>query len=426
MKRLCIGLGILLLFVVVFGVYWLRHSDISKETPPPTPVASPMVAVTPLSADVSLLAADAQSPWVVIASTTSASDGSTVKTSSDGRAIVAREATIISSLDNNTELTLNFGPDKKQSHFTLIAGKIWSKVARALEQDEVFEIYTPTMVAAVRGTSFGVSLDPKRSLIVSEGTVWISRRDAQTGEIVASSTIAVSAGYAVEDDGTHFIVRPISADDRNDWYLENNPEPGTPTPKNSLDQFIKDATTAPIIETSPITNSPPVITQSPTISSVSPRQFDPRTVSIVRITGGNLAAVTSVLLNKKSTEFAVTNVGVIVINTTEFIDGDGSYDLEVASPAGTALLKSAFTVQSTVSSLSITRTLFAIDQTQATYIDIQGTGLDRVDAVLVAGEPMSFGVLSSSELKVPYPRSDTAVSVEVHAGTQQATSKVAP
>jgi FecR protein len=428
MKRISIIIGLVVLSALMMWAYFSHQKSngtpapttVNLETPPTT------IAVTPLAADVSLLGA-AQGVWNVIASTSNVSDGSKVKTSPDGRAIIAREATIISSLDNNTEVTLNFSSDKKQSHLALTLGRIWSKVGRALEQDEQFEVYTPTMVAAVRGTSFGVSLDPKRSLIVTEGTVWITRRNPQTGEQLASSTIAVPAGNKVEDDGVHFLVRPFTVADKDDWYKQNNPEPGAPPPKNSIEQFIQThpVTTPPLspgaIPATVVSPAP-----APVISSVSPRQFDTTSVTVVRVSGTNLDSVTKVLLNKKPVEFSITNVGVVVISTTEFRDGLGTYDVSLTSPTGTATLNGAFTLRGVTPVIAISRSTFAYDETQTGYIYVYGTNLDSADTVLIAGQSAKFEVVSSSELRVSYARLSASVSVEVRAGTQSVKGTVSP
>ena len=427
MKRISIILGVVVLLALMMWAYFsLQKSNgmpapatVSLQTPPVT------VAVTPLAADVSLLS-DSQGEWNLIASTSNASDGTKVKTSADGRAIIAREATIISSLDNNTEVTLNFSPNKKQSHLALALGKIWSKVGRALEKDEQFEVYTPTMVAAVRGTSFGVSLDPKRSLIVSEGTVWITRRNPQTGEQLASSTIAVPAGNVVEDDGVHFLVRPITATDKDDWYKQNNPDSGSPPPKNSIEQFIQTHPVVPGTTPTSIVSQTPAGVSAPVISSVSPKQFDSTSVSVVRISGKNLDSVTRVLLNNKPVDFSLTSIGVVVINTTEFRDGLGTYDLSLTSPGGTATLNGAFTLQAAPPVIAISRITFAYDAIQTGYIYVYGANLDIADTVLVEGRSNKFEIISSTELRVAYAQLAAAASVEVRAGTQQVRGTVNP
>lgn len=433
MKRIYIAVGVLAILSVVAGVYVAYLESPSVDEPITADSGPVTVSVTPLSAEVSLGSVLRPEAWSMIASTSNAVDGTKVKTSAAGRAIVAREADIISSLDNNTEITINLSPDKKQSQFAIVTGKIWSKVARALEQDEVFDVYTPTMVAAVRGTSFGVSLDPKRSLLVTEGIVWVTRRNPQTGERIASSTIAVEAGNTVEDNGVDFLVRKTTAEDKDDWYRQNNPEPGTPPPQNSIEYFIENNPQAippaptPTSSPTPIPNTPTeAAVKIPSISSVSPRRFDPEQVDTVRISGESLKLVTQVLLNKKPVEFNVTSVGVLVINTDEFRDGDDTYDLAVTAPSGTATLNNAFVVETETAALEITRTSFSYDQTQASYIYVSGPGMGSVDSVLIANEPVQFQIVSATELRVAYPYLETTVSVEVRAEGQSASGTVGP
>ena len=77
----------------------------------------------------------------------------TIQTNETGRALIKAGPQILTSVAENTSLVFREGDDG--SSVEVFAGKVWSRLERALEQDEVYEVYTPTMVAAVRGTSFG-------------------------------------------------------------------------------------------------------------------------------------------------------------------------------------------------------------------------------------------------------------------------------
>ena len=414
----------LVLAALAGWIYFANQTDQSTQDVTLEETVSKTAAVMPLSAEVSVGVFDT---WNVIATTSTVEDGAEVKTSADGRAIVSVETSIISSLDNNSEMTIHLSSDKEQSQLAITAGAVWSKVARALEQDEVFEVYTPTMVAAVRGTSFGVSLNPKRSLVVTEGIVWVTRRNPTTAERIATSTIEVTAGNTVEDDGVHFIVRPSTPADRDTWYYLNNPKPEDTDAVSILDTFVPPVVTTPAPVTIPSSPTPaPVAASGPTISSVSPQRFDPKTIDKIRVSGEHLREVTEVRLNNKPVEFIVTSVGVVVIDTSEFREGYKAYDLAITSPSGTATKRNAFILEEEEINLEITNTSFTYDQSQASYIYIRGPGMRGVDTVLIDNQSTQFEITSDTELRVAYPFLETTKSVEVRADGQSARGTVSP
>lgn len=416
----------LILAAIAGWIYFASQTDQPAPDVTLKETVSKTAAVMPLSADVSLGISET---WNVIATTTTVEDGAKVRTSTDGRAIVSVETDIISSLDNNSEMTIHLSSDKKQSQLAITAGAVWSKVARALEQDEVFEVYTPTMVAAVRGTSFGVSMNPKRSLVVTEGTVWVTRRNPTTAERISTSTIEVMAGNTVEDDGVHFTVRPTRPADKDTWYYLNNPKPEDTTAVSILDTFVPPvvATPAPAQGSVPASPAPtPAAASGPTISSVSPQRFDPKTIDKVRVSGEHLSEVTEVRLNNKPVEFVVTSVGVVVIDTSEFREGYKAYDLVVTSPSGTATERNAFVLEEEQINLEITSTSFTYDQSQTSYIYVRGPGMGGVDIVLIDNQSTKFEITSDTELRVAYPFLETTKSVEVRADGQSARGTVSP
>ena len=154
---------------------------------------SSTVLLQPLAAEVFLFD-HSLSDWSAITAETPLQDGAQIKTSATGRALVTRDTELVTSINSNSEMTLSLSEDQKSNILKLIAGETWTKITRALEQDEIYEVHTPTMVAAVRGTSFGVSTEPASQIIVTEGTVWASLIDPETGEVDESTTVVVPAG----------------------------------------------------------------------------------------------------------------------------------------------------------------------------------------------------------------------------------------
>lgn len=426
MKYLYVGLGVLtILGALVWLFYDSNQAQISEETAREEIMVA-TVAVIPLAADVSIGSILKQGQFDVIATTSSVASGSTVKTSADGRAVIAHEASIVSSLDNNSEVVINLSSDKKQSRVAVVAGRMWSKVARAVEQDEVFEVYTPTMVAAVRGTSFGVSLDARRSLIVAEGTVWVTRRNKDTGEQISSSTVLVTAGNTVEDDGVSFFVRPTSPEDKDDWYQENNSTDNIINSPETIKQFLPPA--ASPTSSNPATPAPNTAPTAvaPTISSVSPERFDPSLVDKVRIYGKNFTNLEKVLLNSNPVEFLINSSGLLIVNTSEFRDGDDTYDLTVTSLAGSDTVKQAFEVLSEGIDLAITRAVYSYDQNQNSLVLVSGPGMGEADTVLINNQSVQFEIINAQELQVTYPFSDSTLSVEVRVQDQTAKGTVSP
>ncbi len=140
-------------------------------------------------------------------------DGDVVGTDATGRALIKSSEQLISSIAENT--TLTFTDTEKTSALDVTAGKVWSRIERALEQDEVYEVYTPTMVAAVRGTSFGTYVsDEEEKFVVGEGVVEVRIRGEESG-------ISVAAGAVAEMVEGSILVRPITEAEKDVWYAEH-------------------------------------------------------------------------------------------------------------------------------------------------------------------------------------------------------------
>jgi hypothetical protein len=101
-------------------------------------------------------------------------EGDEVRTGRGGVAELALDGDAVLQLKPRSDFTLS-KTDKSSSFVTLALGTVLAKLHR-LASNRAFEVRTPTAVAAVRGTEFGVSVE--RSLtrvgVFSEGLVEIS------------------------------------------------------------------------------------------------------------------------------------------------------------------------------------------------------------------------------------------------------------
>jgi hypothetical protein len=95
-------------------------------------------------------------------------------------------------------------------------GKIWVRVREALTGKSKFEVETPTVVAAVRGTVFSVAVaeDGTSQVEVLEGEVAVARRDGPGTILTGGSHSHFSPGQqAVE-------TRPLAGDEMEAWMRQ--------------------------------------------------------------------------------------------------------------------------------------------------------------------------------------------------------------
>lgn len=366
------------------------------------------VTVSALSPDVSVnLTPDVEASWEVFSDEIKATDGTGVRTSVDGRALITHESAIITSLNNNSEIILSLNKNNKETRLDVLAGQTWSKVSRALEQDEVYEVYTPTMVAAVRGTSFGVNLSERESLIVSEGIVAVSLRNYETDEIIPGTEVLVHAGEVVEVIGGDLKVRNATGSDYDDWYREHAvvfTEAQEVVPVN----YVALPTTPSVVPTSPANDtgivSPepePAILTKLKINDVSPSEFYLEDEDWVLIEGEGLEHTEIVLFDGTVVEFRVTNDISLAVRTSE-INGSGTYDVEVYDGTESVEIKNAFEVLEPKPEPYVLRVDRAISSGPSDLgVFVFGVGFTEVTAVSVNGDPTDFEILSDTKLELP-------------------------
>ncbi len=414
MKKVVIG-GAVIIILLTLGLIFIEptpKNDTLDDNAISTESGS-AVMLQPLSADVSVSAEE--SDWQVIETPQEVVNGNKVKTSAVGRAILTQDADILTSLNSNSELVVELGQDNNTTILKLAAGQTWTKINRALEQDEVYEVHTPTLVAAVRGTSFGVLTEPASQIIVTEGTVWVSLIDPETGEIDESSTIAVPAGKIALYVNGKIEVRDITDKDKGDWYYEHNPETGDNT---------EDSVEAEVNLVDPIPNqsgtqneNPPVVpiennstntikpeepvAQKVTVTSVSPKVLDQgQTGTRLTLRGDFLSVIEKVVIDKREVEFLVTSTGAMTIEGAELPTDTDSYDITLYYDGEKLFLAEAFSVINNTVSLKIDSVMAGVTDSPEDFIELKGSGFLAVKTVLVDGQTNEFVSINNGLMHV--------------------------
>ena len=447
-------LGGVLVVIAAVGYFW---KDIAIVSEPITSTSS--ATLTALSKDVYLkrFAGDVETETVSIATPVANKDQ--IKTSAEGRAILTQGNDILTSLDNNTSLTVAIGEQGKKTRSELVAGQTWSKVERSLEQDEVYEVYTPTMVAAVRGTSFGVSTDPTKALVVSEGTVVAQGRD-EFGT-VSSSTVIVEAGNTLEIIEGILTIRETTDTDRDEWYFEHNDKdeeepavaiPAPPAPiieeqpeiiactadaKQCPDgSFVSrvgpncEFAACPVVDEIECTDEALTCPDGSTVGRIGPNcefaacplieepELDPLSITDIDpiqffypdenrivIRGTGLDRVDTILFDDMSVAFEMSSQGVLGVRVSELDEDSEIYD--VTLKAGEESITRTDAVEVLEPEEIIEESLLRIDEITSgledsmEFVIVRGPGMDLVETVLVNGDDvLEFGLFSDTELHI--------------------------
>lgn len=325
----------LVLIVLLTLAYFLMPKDKGEENQEIIIEEVP-ATLTSLSPDVSLLESEQGESWNVISDKTDIFNGSRIKTSVEGRAIISKDADIITSIDSNSVVTYS-NPDSEGSKFYLESGKVWSHVNRKLEQDEVYEVYTPTMVAAVRGTSFGVKVDENDDqILVTEGIVTVSQTDPETGEPIDGTETEVNENQKVSVKDGNLSVNEITEDDKDDWFNSENPDyrspdsnsegnedtqvtpPTTDTKEQPQQEEViqEEVKQEPEPETEPTTTKE-TSTTTVTVTSVSPSIIEYQSDITLEIRGSGFKQFEFMGLNEQIVDIEIVNDSLIYVHPSE-------------------------------------------------------------------------------------------------------------
>jgi len=124
-------------------------------------------------------------------------------------------------IDQNTRFRvtrsiINKSTSEEEARLRVDFGKIWLRLRQALTGKSKFEVETPTVVAAVRGTVFSVAVaeDGTSDIEVLEGEVAVTGRDGAATTLTGGSRTAIAPGQQAAE------TQPLSAEELEEWQRQ--------------------------------------------------------------------------------------------------------------------------------------------------------------------------------------------------------------
>ena len=130
--------------------------------------------------------------------------GTTVVSDASGKAIIHLQDGSSLRLDINSKITLaeaEFDPKTEtlKVKVSLLAGRVWSKVAALVTPESSWEVKTAGAVATVRGTAFSVEyVNGKSRVLGSQNTIIVNPIDPKTGGVLSGIQTEVKENTVVE------------------------------------------------------------------------------------------------------------------------------------------------------------------------------------------------------------------------------------
>ena len=106
----------------------------------------------------------------------------------------------------------------EESRLRLDVGRIWMRLRQALTGRSKFEVETPTIGAAVRGTIFSVEVaeDGSSRVEVYEGTVDVAAEGGAAATLTSGSQVGLELGQEETE------IRPLTLDELSDWETRDS------------------------------------------------------------------------------------------------------------------------------------------------------------------------------------------------------------
>ena len=327
--------------VALGGLLYVLFFNHTPEVAPQQIAVPSVVHVTPIHSDVSVK--EGVSAFAVISEAKAVISGSTVKTSSTGRALIESASSHITRLDYDSQITIS--EEQRHTQIQLASGAVWSRLMNVFDSGETYDVQTPNAIASVRGTSFGVWYQTNTTiLIVIEGEVLFSPLDAP------DKAVHVRAGYKATRVGTGPVkVEPLGKADRQlPWVTFNTDTPAVPSPTVTNSGVPTGTTPAP---TEPSPTTPTTATQPAPVSSrdlvrlsgINPTSIVEGSQEILTITGRNLDQVETLTIGGTQIYFSKVNTTTITASAPGLTPG--RYSVSITAPDGrVSILSSALTV----------------------------------------------------------------------------------
>lgn len=144
--------------------------------------------------------------------------GDKVITKKDGRAEMQLDDGSLLKLKDNATLEIqsldeNADTKKKNSIFKLFSGKLWAK---ASPQKGDFKVITPTAIAGIRGTVFGIVVNPDNS-----GNIYVVEGEIEavgfTNGQMWTTMVPTGRVFAVTTEGNQGVLRELTGDELKEW-----------------------------------------------------------------------------------------------------------------------------------------------------------------------------------------------------------------
>lgn len=300
-----IGIILVCILAIIFGFWKFNKKPELKPVVTESTQIEENIAVTPLQPTVSITKATT-TDFIEIKNQTKTSVGSKIKTGSSGRALIESSSLHQTLVDYNSEITVSDdSKNEKKTKIALVGGAVWARLSKVFDSGEYYEIKTGNAVATVRGTSFGVWYRNNfTTVIVTEGSIFLSSIDRNTGEIIKGTETVVEAGKkaSVDETGRIFVSIITSTDKKEPWYIYNNPDEKpktTATPTQTTPTPLTPGATTPTPVTTP-TPTPTIQTTPFTITSISPTSVDNGVGTIFTIKGDGFQRLKSIVLGRTS------------------------------------------------------------------------------------------------------------------------------
>jgi hypothetical protein len=145
--------------------------------------------------------------------------GSSIRTDATGRAQVLYSGGTVTRIDHTSSMTITkaeIAPEEITVNITL--GRVWSRVKKLLG-NESYETQTGSVVAAVRGTSYGhgILADGRNKITTSKHTVFVQcLNDTQSGSVTQNMKFFLDC-----QNGSPSQIIPIDDSDQDEWYQFN-------------------------------------------------------------------------------------------------------------------------------------------------------------------------------------------------------------